>query len=118
MGEKGVTVAHIVKRTTARGTETKPVYSYYVVHREGGREHWQHAGYKQADAIALKNDIERNQLLGIPVKLKDITLGELAEKWLNEREGHVRPKVFASYKPHVKRLTDRFGKRKVKTIRP
>ncbi len=111
-------MAHIVKRKTTRGTEAKPIFSYYVVYREDGREQWKHAGYKLAEANTMKNDIERNQLLGIPVSLKDITLADLSEKWLKEREGRVRPKVLASYRPHVKRLTDRFGKRKVKTIRP
>ena len=87
-------MAHIVKRETTKGA------SYHVVYRdpETRKEVWKSAGHRWKDANALKVKIERDQHEGVHVELKEITLGELADKWLREREGQVRPKVLASYR--------------------
>jgi integrase len=103
-------MASIVKKTRQRGS------AYFVVYRLDGKQRWKFGGRRRTDAERLKARIEHGLHTGTYQELPDITFKELAEKWLELKESQVRPKTFASYRPHVERLITAFGQYKVKNI--
>ncbi len=98
--------------------ETKKGISYYVVYRANGKQRWKLAGKRRIDAERLRARIEHGLFTGTHLELPDITFSELATKWLELKQGQVRPKVYSSYRPHVRRLVGSFGDYKVKSIGP
>jgi len=112
-------MATIIEQPIKTGTTPKKqAFSYYVVFRdEEGKQVWKHAGHNKAAAKRLKTKIESElDETGRYSPPKPVSFKELAEEWLAIKEREVRPKSFASYKPHVKRLTQEFGSRKVRNI--
>ncbi|MCK4268051.1 MAG: site-specific integrase [Actinomycetia bacterium] len=103
-------MASIVKKTKNKGL------AYYVVYRLDGKQYWKLAGSRRKDAEKLKSQIEHDIHTGTHQELPEITFRELANKWLDIKRTQVRPKTFASYKPHVSRLIDQFGPYKAKRI--
>ena len=100
----------IIKRRRAKG------WSYFVAYRIDGKSHWKKAGERKIDAERLKAKIEHGLHTGTHRELPEITFGELADKWLKLKVTQVRPKTFASYKPHAERLKSAFGRHKAKNI--
>lgn len=90
--------------------------SYTIIFYVDGKQKWKTIGKdkKQAERAlrAIMGAIDRGEYREVP----NITFSELAKKWLNLKQGQVRPKTFASYKPHVERLKAVFGQHKVKSI--
>ncbi len=81
-----------------------------------GKRQYKTIGQRRGDAErALRQilgQVDRGEYRPVP----DITFAALAEKWLELKQVHVRPKALASYKSHVKRLVTGFGDYKVKDI--
>lgn len=90
--------------------------NYAIVYYIDGKQRWKNISKikKEAERAlrAIMGEIDRGEYREVP----NITFSELAKKWLDLKQGQVRPKTFASYKPHAERLNSAFGQHRVKNI--
>ncbi len=87
----------VIKRQRKKGAV------YCVVYQHQGKQIWETFALRR-DALLRKAEVDHKKGRGDFVRQPDITFGELAEKWISAKEGQVRPKVYATYEPHVEKL--------------
>lgn len=103
----------------ARGSIGKRGNYYHIrFYGPDGRQRWE-SGFrtkKQAENALAERLSQTNT--GYRIPKGDITIEELANRWLELKRPTVRPKVFSTYKSNVRRFVDNFGEFKVKNAAP